>query len=415
MVNSERKFFLLTAFMKLWKKILLILFAIIVLAQIPFIYNRYKTGKLSAKINELQANRTNLIDQNYNEYKGVIHVHTSLGEHSTGHFDELIKGADVNNLDFIVMTEHYSTLFDSSALTLNGFYGKTLFVGGNEIDTADADRFLMIAGSADAPKYASEKTNDVLEKIHASDKIAFVTYPEKFKSWNSNFAGIEVFSLHTNAKRMNPVGFLFNALWSFGAYPELTTANYFIRPDETLRKYDEIAANRRVTLFAGSDAHSNLGFHLLGDDAGNKVINLKFDDYRGIFRLVRTHILIEKSKPLTQENLINALKNGHAFVGFDVLSDTNGFSFAAENGAERKIQGDEISLQNGVRLKVNAPQPARYVILRNGEKVYEVGEKTEIVYDAKEKGAYRAEVYLDTLGSPFDVMPWITSNPIYVK
>jgi hypothetical protein len=401
--------------MKLWKKIILALLAVLLPAQIPFIYNRYQTGVLSEKIRQLDAQRANLTDPDYTDFKGIIHAHTSLGGHSTGHFDELINGANVSDLDFVVMTEHYSPLFDTSALTLRGIYGKTLFVGGNEIDTSDSDRFLMIAGSADAAKYASEKTPEVLDKIHANNNIAFVTYPEKFKSWNSNFDGIEVFSLHTNAKKMNPVGFLFNALWSFGSYPELTMANYFTRPIENLRKYDEIAANRRVTIFAGTDAHSNLGFHLLGDDAGNKIIKLKFDDYATIFRLVRTHVLIEKTKPLSQEALIEALKNGHAFVGFDTLSDTSGFSFVAENGSERKIQGDEIALNNGVRLKAFAPQIARFIIFRNGEKVHEESGVTEIFFDAKEPGAYRTEVYLDSLGSPFDATPWIMSNSIYVK
>jgi hypothetical protein len=214
---------------------------------------------------------------------------------------------------------------------------------------------------------------------------------------------------------MNPATFLLDALWSFSSYPELTMANYFARPDENLRKFDEIAAPRKITLFAGSDAHSNLGFHLFGDDAGNKIINFKFDDYATVFRLVRTHVLLEKNKLMTEANLIEALKNGRAFIGFDVLSDTTGFSFAAENAAERKIQGDEIALQSGVRLKIAAPQTARFLVFRNGEKVHEGVAKNEIVFEAKEKGAYRAEVYLDSLGSPFDKMPWIISNPIYVK
>jgi hypothetical protein len=401
--------------MKFWKKILLALLIVVLLAQIPFVYNRFQTGKLAAKIAELDAGRRNASDQNFNEYKGVIHVHTSLGGHSTGHFDELIGAANANDLDFVVMTEHFSPHFDTAALTLRGVYGKTLFVGGNEIDTSDADRFLMIAGGTEAAGFAQQKTDDVLEKIHADDKIAFITYPEKFKSWNSDFDGIEVFSLHTNAKRMNPATFLLDALWSFSSYPELTMANYFARPDENLRKFDEIAAPRKITLFAGSDAHSNLGFHLFGDDAGNKIINFKFDDYATVFRLVRTHVLLEKNKLMTEANLIEALKNGRAFIGFDVLSDTTGFSFAAENAAERKIQGDEIALQSGVRLKIAAPQTARFLVFRNGEKVHEGVAKNEIVFEAKEKGAYRAEVYLDSLGSPFDKMPWIISNPIYVK
>ena len=90
--------------MKLWKKILLILLAVILLAHIPFVYSRFQTGRLSTKINERQTNRTNLSDSSFDEYKGIIHVHTSLGGHSTGHFDDLIGGASANDLDFVVMT-----------------------------------------------------------------------------------------------------------------------------------------------------------------------------------------------------------------------------------------------------------------------------------------------------------------------
>ena len=401
--------------MKIWKKITLAFLGIILLLQIPFIYNRFQTGKLAGKISSLQEQRTNPINQNYKELKGAIHVHTSLGGHSTGGFDELIEGAAVNNLDFVVMTEHTAENFDSSVLTLNGFYGNTLFVGGNELDTKSGDRFLLINSDAGAQTADKTETPEFLQKAHSKNEIAFVTYPQKFKSWDTNFDGIEIFSLHTNAKKMSLLTFPLDVLWSYGSYPELTLAKYFVRPEENLQKYDELTAKSRVTLFAGSDAHSNLGFHLIGDDAGNKFINFKFDDYALVFRLVRTHVLLEKDKQLSKENLIEALKNGHTFAGFDCLSDTTGFLFTAENGLEQKIQGDEIALQKGVKLRAAAPQIARFVIFKNGEKIFESGENTEIIFEAKEPGAYRTEVYLDALGSPFDKMPWIISNPVYVK
>ena len=401
--------------MKWWKKILLVLLAVILLAQIPFIYRRVQTGKLADNIANLQSQRINLSNPNFAEYKGIIHAHTNLGGHSTGSFDELIGAARSNELDFVVMTEHFSFNYDSSALTLNGFYGRTLFVGGNEVDTATGDRFLMIPGGADAPQFAFEQTDSFLEKVHANNRLALVTYPERLKSWDAKFDGIEVFSLHTNAKKMNPATFIFDALWSFPAYPELTLANYFVRPDANLQKFDEISAKRKITLFAGTDAHSNIGFHLLGDETGNKFVNFKFDDYAGVFRLSRAHVLLEKDRQLSRENLTEAIKNGHLFVGFDILSDTKGFSFTAENSAESKIQGDEINLQTGVKLKAAAPQSARFVILKNGEKVFEESGRNEIVFDAQEKGVYRTEIYLDVLGSPFDKMPWILSNPIYVR
>lgn len=402
--------------MKLWKKIFLILLAIVFLAQIPFVFNRYKIGRLAETINYLQSRRVNLSYPGFIEYKGIIHAHTFLGGHSTGNFEEIIAGANSNNLDFVVVTEHFSDFYDSSALTLNGFYGKTLFVGGNEFNTVSGDRFLLIPGSADAPKFARQETDSFLDKIHLEEKIAFVTYPEKLNSQTADFDGIEVFSLHTNAKKMNPVMFFFDAIWSYKKYPELITAKYFARPEANLQKYDEIAAYKNLTLFAGSDAHSNLGFHLLGDDSGGKILNLKFDRYETIFRLVRTRVLLEKDKPLTKENLLDALKKGHSFIGFDVLGDPAGFSFTAENeSAENKIMGDNIGLSGGVRLRANAPLAGRFIIFRNGEKIIESDETNSIFFEVKDAGAYRVEVYLDALGAPFDKMPWIISNPIYVR
>ncbi len=400
--------------MKIWKKILLVALAIFFLAQIPFIYHRWQFGRLADKISTLDAQKVHRENQNYTDYKGVIHVHTSLGGHSTGSFDELIDGARKNELDFVVMTEHTTELYDTSAQTLSGVHGGVLFVGGQEVETA-TDRFLLLPGSPDAAQAKQLQTNDFLQKNHSLGKVALITYPEKFKTWNSGFDGIEVFSLHTNAKKMNPVSGVFDIIWSYYSYPELVAADYFKRPDENLQKFDEVTAQRKSTLFAGSDAHSNIGFHLFGDDAGNRIVNLKLDRYETIFHIVRTHILLEKDQQLNQENLLAALKDGHAFIGFDVLGNTEGFSFTAENGLENKIQGDEIAFAQGVNLKASAPQNARFVIFKNGGKVFENADTSEVKFQTDERGTYRIEVYLDALGSPFDQTPWIISNPIYVK
>jgi hypothetical protein len=36
-------------------------------------------------------------------------------------------------------------------------------------------------------------------------------------------------------------------------------------------------------------------------------------------------------------------------------------------------------------------------------------------FEPQGPGEYRVEVYRELLGSPFDKMPWIISNPIYVR
>ena len=401
--------------MKLWKKTALVLLVLLILLQIPFVYRRFQKGGLADNISRGDAERIVRTDSQFADYKGVIHVHTAIGGHSTGSFNELVGAARENNLAFVVMTEHTSGLFDTSALTLRGAHQNVLFVGGNEVNAKNDERFLVLDGFAAADALKQTDTPEFLQKVRNENKLAFITYPENFASWNADFDGVEVFSLYTNGKQMSIPFFLFDALWSFRAYPELTIADYFKRPDANLKRFDELTANRKATLFAGSDAHSNLGAHLFGDDAGGKLINLKFDRYATIFRLVRTHVLIKKDEPLTQETLLAALKNGRAFIGFDVLGDASGFAFTAENGAETKTMGDEIGASENLILKAAAPQAARFVIFRNGEKVSEATGNAEIVFPVKETGTYRAEVYLDRLGAPFDRMPWIISNPIYVK
>jgi hypothetical protein len=396
--------------MKFWKKVVLVLFCVVLLAQIPFIYNRYKIGNLSDKINELQITRTAKPSE-YNDYKGIIHAHTSIGGHSTGTFDELISASNENNLDFVVMTEHTSALYDTSAMTLQGVHGKTLFVSGNEVSTIDGDRFLVLTGDAEIYKGNTTKTDDFIGQIHAKNKLIFASYPEKLQSKTANFDGVEIFSLNTNAKKMNVPMFLFDALWSYRSYPELLISKYFTRPNDNLAFYDEQTKSRKLTLFGGSDAHSNIGFHFFGDEANNKFLSLKFDDYATIFRVMRTHVLLAKDKPLTQENLVAALKIGNCYVGFDALSDSSGFSFSAND----KIQGDEIPLNGSVNLKAITPQAARFILYKNGEKIDEQSNTTEMSFNPKEIGTYRVEVYLDSLETPFDSIPWILSNPIYVR
>jgi len=401
--------------MKIFKRILIILLVLLLLAQIPFIYRRYQTGKLAEKIASLDAQRTTYQDPNFKEYKGIIHAHTNLGGHSTGSFDELIAAANANDLDFVLMTEHFSETFDTAEKTLNGVYGKTLFVGGNEIDTSDGDRFLLIPGGGEAARWRMSGTAAFLKAAHLSNQLALITYPEKFKSWDSNFDGVEVFNLHTAAKQMNWLTALGDLIWSYPSYPELTFAKNFQRPDANLAKFDEIASKRNISLFAGTDAHSDLGLHLIGSDGGQKLINIKIDPYATIFRIARIHVLIEKDKEFNRENLIEAVHAGRYFVGFDALGETDGFSLTAMSSDFLHAQ---FSVGNVVpwlsQIKAVLPLSSRIVIFKNGQTFKETIADS-ITTDQLDYGVYRVEVYRDDLGPPFDKMPWIISNPIYVR
>ena len=77
--------------------------------------------------------------------------------------------------------------------------------------------------------------------------------------------------------------------------------------------------------------------------------------------------------------------------------------------------GNEVSRGHNLTLNARSPVPAKFVVFRNGEQFASFANVAEIVATPSEPGTYRVEVYLDQLGSPFDKMPWIISNPIYVR
>ena len=213
-------------------KFLLVLLVLILLSQAPFAYRRYRLKRLQDAIQQLASQRVPpLPDTDYVDYKGVIHVHTSLGGHSSGTFTELIAAAKSNDLDFVIMTEHPQAEFDTAAMTLSGVHAGVLFVNGNEVATADGDRLLLIP----APLNANERrsTKEVVEQQKTNHGLAFAAYPTESNTWQSNAVdGVEIYNLFTNTKRINRWVTFFDGLWSYRSYPDLMFANFFARPAE---------------------------------------------------------------------------------------------------------------------------------------------------------------------------------------
>src|SRR5256714_1834557 len=168
------------------RKVLIMIFGLIIFFQIPFAYRRYRLRGLRNTIQQLAAQRTPPAPENeYVDYKGVIHVHSFLGGHSTGTFAELVAAAKANQLDFVIMTEHPQADFDTSAMTLNGTHAGVLFINGNEVATAGGDRLLLIPGSSDANAANTESTQDVVNKQKSTGGLILAAYPTESVNWQS--------------------------------------------------------------------------------------------------------------------------------------------------------------------------------------------------------------------------------------
>ena len=404
--------------MKSWKKLLLLFLALVLLSQIPFAYGRYKLGRLQSAITSLQSQRqTSTNVERIIEYRGVAHVHSFLGGHSSGTFQDIIAAARSNHLDFVVMTEHPAGEFDTAQLTLKGEHGGVVFVNGNEVTTSSGDRLLLLPGDSQASVYGQRSTQEVLTS--RTSGAAFVAYPEEFTSWEATgYKGIEIYNVYTNARKINPVLMFFHSLWSYRSYSDLLFATFYERPSENLKRWDEAISmrNEKLIAIAGNDAHANVGISLI-DSSGNTLLGLQLDPYERSFRLVRMHVLVDSlpQQALNEEALLAAISAGHCFIGYDLFGDTTGFRFTAKDGNESRIMGDEIALDDTVRLSASLPVTGRIVLIKDGAVIKnEVGVRAmELV--TSEKGSYRVEVYLSQLPKPVSDQPWIISNPIYIR
>ena len=377
----------------MFKKIFVAVVVVLLLVQVPFIYRRYKLRKLSAAITQINFHRTPAPSaEPYREYKGVIHVHSFLGGHSSGTFSEIIAGAKANELDFVIMTEHTEKDFDTAAMTLQGMHAGVLFVNGNETAAANGDRLLKLPGD-----------------------VSIVAYPAEFKNWDTpGLNGVEVYNVYTNTRQANPVKAFFDVLWSHRAYPDLLFALYYERPTEGLKKWDEALAHARLTGTPGNDAHANIGLNLQ-DSSGKTLAGIQLDPYATSFHLVRLHVLTDPIKPLDSAQLLEAIKAGHCFIGFDLFGDSSGFRFEAATGTEAKMQGDEIPLQNYARLLIRTPVATRIEVFKDGSVILNESGITTKEVVVTERGVYRVEVYLPEVEAIIGAKPWIISNPIYVR
>jgi hypothetical protein len=400
-------------------KLLVAVLVMVLVSQIPFAYRRYKLGRLNTAIQQVNSQRAVEPSNELVEYTGVVHVHSFLGGHSKGGFREIISAAQSNDLDFVVMTEHALDQFNTAAMTLKGKHGGVVFINGNEVSTASSERLLIIPGDELSIHSASD-TQEQITKAKENRSLAIVAYPEDFKTWDAKgYDGIEVYNVYTNARQINPIVMLFDGLWSYRSYPHLLFANFYTRPSANLKAWDQAIASsgRKLVAMAGNDSHANIGVALT-DASGKKLLGLHLDPYERSFRLVRLHVLssvgTSDASP-TRERVLDAIAAGNCFIGYDIFGDTTGFRYTAQDGNESKLMGDEITLDNEVRLNVKLPVVGRIVLLKDGAAIHEVANVQMMEFVARERGSYRVEAYQSQLPKPVSEQPWIISNPIYVR
>jgi hypothetical protein len=346
-----------------------------------------------------------------------LHMHTRHSD-GTGSHQDIAEAALDSGLDAVIVTDHNILVQSQEGYHARG-KERVLVLIGEEIhdDTTPArNNHLLVIGAGQELAGMAGDTQNLVDQVNELGGLSFIAHPidpaaPKFNqgdfSWDkwdvTGFTGIELWNGFSEFKtRLKNIP---AALWY--AYLPKRIARGPI--PETLAIWDQlISTGKRVVAVGGSDAHAmhaNLG-----------PFKRTVFPYRYHFKSVNTHLLLPTELTgdfeLDQGLIVQALRAGHAFVGYDLPFPTTGFNFSATSGEHRAIMGDEISLQESTTLKINIPLPGECTLIKDGNPIKKWRNRTQCIFEVASEGVYRVEVYLPYRGRR---RGWIYSNPIYIR
>ena len=351
------------------------------------------------------------------ETRFALHIHTFYSDGSASH-QELINIAEKAGLDGLITTDH--NIWVSG---LDGNYGhgkkKTMLLVGEEVHNQTLDppgnHMLIIGAEKEMSSFAGDPQR-LIDQTNQNNGLTFIAHPvenslemfhERAYSWRDwdihSFTGIELWNQLSEFKSVTHD--LFSAIIN-AFFPKRMSLGPL---DQTLKLWDELIAarNRPIVAVGGVDAHmiiKKFGF-----------IKIKLYPYLHHFKSITTHILIPNplsgNFPDDRNQILNALKNGHCFVAYDLPASTNGFRFSVHNDDGKFIMGDSAKIKGGMTFQIRLPQKAYCRLIKDGNLIKEWTDREICTHITKEPGVYRVEVYLPYKGK---LRGWIFSNPIYV-
>lgn len=361
-----------------------------------------------------------LIKVSMHEYVLNLHMHTRYSDGHGSHGD-IITAAQRTGIDAVFVTDH-NVLVQG----IEGYYPKNeneekkiLLLVGEEIHDQTRKpqkNHLLIMGANRELTTIAEQPQHLIDAARNAGGLTFLAHPfdasapkfgEDDISWVdwdiTGFTGIELWNGLSEFKSLLKT---YLGAFFYAYFPKFIATG---PPKESLAKWDELTSNgTQMVAIGGSDAHA-----LPVSMGPLKRILFQYDFH---FRAINTHIYTEDE--LTGEvesdktQIIEALKMGRAFIGYDLPASTRGFRFTAHSSDGIAWMGEKIPLEGGITLQIRLPQPASIDLIRNGELIKSTQPRDTYSYTVRDTGVYRVEVYLNYLGKK---RGWIFSNPLYIR
>jgi hypothetical protein len=350
------------------------------------------------------------------EYSGVVHVHSKYSHDGRGTIDEIARAAARAGTRVVFLTDHntLAPLTDGK----EGWYDSTLILVGAEITTG-AGYLLLLNPRADLPvKARGYALDDLISRYRAAGAIVLLAHPDHPRlGWREEMPlidGIEVIDVFDQVVAA-PLHRQLLGLLAYPANPVMAILSIVHWPRRVLDRWDRLASGRPVIGVLGLDAHGGIE---LTEETG-----VRFPSHETAFRVGQLHFV--SREPLRRDEadrtrVYRAMRAGHFYNAFDGFAPAAGFRFEARSSGGVALMGESIPRGDGVILTVRVPPVGRAVVsfLRDGVVVHRTPAETLLRLPVDAPGVYRIEVDLEVPLFPIGTtrhMPWIFSNPIYVR
>jgi len=328
------------------------------------------------------------------EVNGVYHLHTTFSD-GRKDLEEIVKIASQTDLDFIIFTDH-APYFES--YSSRGWKEGVLVLAGCELYVNRGH--LVALGPNLPPGVFSDNAEEAVERIKEAGGFSIIPHPYSSTIWTwgefVDYSGIEIINAYSRLRKDDL--FLLPFIPALLFKPEYTLLKMLIRPNQNLKKWDELNTIHPIYGYFTPDAHRL---------------------YRPLINLLRIHLLLQA--PLSEDfetaskQVYEALRKGRFYNSINAAAHAYGFRFWGEKEENTVLMGSTVLLDSPVTLHIKAPFRFKKEIhlIHNGKVILRSTEENAI-YEATQPGTYRVEVYLRARSPLRKNIPWVVSNPIFL-
>jgi hypothetical protein len=347
---------------------------------------------------------------------GAFHVHSTRSD-GAGDRRTIARAAAGAGLRFVILTDHGdATRPPDPPAYLDG----VLCIDSVEISTNGGH--LIALDLPAAPYPLGGEAAAVVEDVTRLGGMAIVAHPDSpkgelaWKDWASPISGLEWLNLDSGWRDETRARLARVAVDSFFR-PGPALASLLNRQSTALARWDQLTATRALVGLPGHDAHGGLSRGAEEGSAWNvpRFLSPRLASYEASFATFALRVVLDESLTgdpvLDARRLLDAVRAGRVFTAIDAVAGPAWVDYHVTRGEVRRNMGETVMFEDETTLvfRSTLPSEARAVLLRDGVEAAESG-TGELTFRAAGPGAYRVEVR-----SPLWDVPWIVTNPIYLR